>query len=77
MQVGSGGIWTDEETQDFKATGVNICKYILEHYPKTRVCVFTGTRYSVTNLTGLKLEFFLRKPVDPAELVQKVRHAFT
>ena len=74
MQIGSGGIWSATETQDFKATGRLICQRIFDEYPATKVGVLTGTRYSVKDLEGLKLAFFLRKPVDPAELTARVRN---
>jgi CheY-like chemotaxis protein len=75
IQIGSGGVWKDVETEDFKMTGVNICKHILENYPKTQIAVLTATRYSVMGLPVSELAFNLRKPIDPDELVEKVRNA--
>ncbi len=28
MQIGSGGIWSENQTQDFKATGCRLCQEI-------------------------------------------------
>jgi DNA-binding response OmpR family regulator len=74
MQIGSGGLWGAAETGDFKGTGRLICQRIFGEYPATKVGVLTGTRYSVKDLEGLQLAFFLRKTVDPAELTARVRN---
>jgi ActR/RegA family two-component response regulator len=74
LQIASGGLWTGEETNDFKSTGLNICAEIRRKYSKTKVGVLTGTRYPVNNVENLDLSFFLRKPIDPRDLTQKVQH---
>ena len=74
LQIASDGLWTGEETNDFKSTGLNICAEIRRKYSKTKVGVLTGTRYPVNNVENLDLSFFLRKPIDPRDLTQKVQH---
>ena len=77
MQIGSGFLWTDKETQDFKFTGIKICRVIMEKYPKTKLAILTGTRHRTPDLTGIPLEFFLRKPVDPTELNSRIRNVLS
>jgi ActR/RegA family two-component response regulator len=72
MQIGSGGIWTAGETNDFKSTGVKLCSAISAKYPSTQVGILTGTRHPISALADLRLAFFLRKPVDPSELAAQV-----
>lgn len=73
MQLGSGQIWTAEETQNFKVTGLKLIEEIHRRFPETRVGVLTGTRYDIGQPPE-GLEFFLRKPVHPEYLENRVRH---
>ena len=75
MQIGAGGIWDDKETQDFKVTGLKICDEIKKHFPGTKVGILTGTRYQLPEPKRSELSFFLRKPVDPSELTEKIKNA--
>lgn len=73
MQIGSGGIWPREETQDGKATGKKLCEEILRLSPNTKIGVLTGTRYDCACVEdGLPLSFFMRKPVDPDEFEEAI-----
>ncbi len=72
MQMGSGGMWTDRETSDFKFTGQKLCDEIREQWPGIRIGVLTGTRYAMPSLEHLGLAFFFRKPVDPDVFVKKI-----
>ena len=72
MQVGSGFIWSEEETSQFKQTGVRIVEEINKLYPQTKIGVLTGTKHSMDGLDKSKLSFFLRKPIDPDVLSRKV-----
>lgn len=75
MQVGSGGLWSEAETQEFKLTGLKLCREIQTAHPQTRVGILTGTRYPVPNMDQLNLAFFLRKPIDPGELTNTIQNA--
>lgn len=71
LQVGSGFQWSAEETQDFKMTGVKVCKEILSQHPDTKVGILTGSRYDIAEVESLTgLQFLLRKPIDP-EIFEK------
>ena len=72
MQIGSGGMWKEHETQNFKATGIPICKEIRQHYPNTKVGVLTGTKHPLEASECPDVAFFLRKPVDPEKLLETV-----
>ena len=65
MQIGSGGLWNAEETENFKATGKKLCEEIRKISPETKVGILTGTRYNLDSCENLPLKFLIRKPVDP------------
>lgn len=66
LQVGSGFIWSAEETQDFKMTGLLLCNEIKKLSPKTKIGILTGSRHDLDELKQLDfLEFLYRKPIDP------------
>lgn len=77
IQIGSGFIWKEQETQEFKLTGVKICEEIRAKYPATKVGVLTGTRHAMPDLTHLALDFEARKPIDPAELLKVVQNVLS
>ena len=65
MQIGSGGLWSRKETDDYKATGKKLCEEIKKISPSTKMAILTGTRYNVESIKNLTLEFFVKKPIDP------------
>lgn len=66
LQIGSGFEWSAEETQDFKMTGLKLCKEIIEKYPTVKIGILTGSRYDLKEVQDLhKIEFIIKKPVDP------------
>lgn len=75
MQVGSGGLWDDEETKDFKLTGLKLYCEIQNRYSQTRVGFLTGTCHPLPDFDRSKLAFFLRKPIDPSELTKEIQNA--
>jgi ActR/RegA family two-component response regulator len=77
MQIGAGGLWQANETDDFKTTGVKLCDLILKNYPKTRVAVLTGTRHSIDPIIGMNLGFICRKPIDPDDLIKRINDVLT
>jgi len=77
MQIGSGGIWTAEQTQDFKTTGVKLCEKILAEFPVTKVAILTGTKHPIPPLDHLPLAFNVRKPIEPDTLLAKIRHVLS
>lgn len=77
MQIGSGGLWKDTETQDFKATGRKICETIKLQFPRTKIGVLTGTKHAVDARDIPAVEFFLRKPVDPDKLLETVKNVLS
>jgi CheY-like chemotaxis protein len=74
MQIGSGGIWNEKQTNDFKTTGINICETIRERFPHVKVGILTGTKHPVPPAKAAKADFFLRKPVDPDKLLQEINY---
>lgn len=76
MQIGSGRLWTPQETDNYKATGKKLCEEILKLSPKTKVGILTGTRYDLKSCAGLPLEFIMKKPVDPEEFESAINDIF-
>jgi ActR/RegA family two-component response regulator len=74
MQIGSGGLWKDTETQDFKATGISICERIKTDFPKTKVGILTGTKHVIEPNVIPTTCFFLRKPIDPDKLLEVIKN---
>ena len=74
MQIGSGGIWNEKQTNDFKTTGINICETIRKQFPNVKVGILTGTRHPVPPSQAANADFFLRKPVDPDKLLQEINY---
>ncbi|MBI9112387.1 hypothetical protein [Maridesulfovibrio ferrireducens] len=72
MQIGSGDLWSAQETQNCKTTGVNICNKILTDHPTTQIGVLTGTRHEVEGLSFDKLAFFCKKPIQPSHFEKRV-----
>jgi ActR/RegA family two-component response regulator len=72
IQIGAGGLWKDHETQDFKGTGLNICAEIRKRFPDVKIGILTGTRHPLPPVDSLKVNFFLRKPIDPDRLLDAV-----
>lgn len=77
MQIGSGGIWKDTETQDFKTTGINIAETIKSRFPETKIGILTGTKHSLEPQEIPEACFFLRKPVDPDKLFETVKNVLS
>ena len=77
MQIGSGGLWKDTETQDFKATGRKICEMIRAQFPKTKIGVLTGTKHAIDARDIPDAAFFLRKPTDPDKLLETVKYVLS
>jgi hypothetical protein len=78
LQIGSGFQWSAEETQDYKMTGVKLCKEIAEKFPKTKLGILTGSRHDISIAKELNnLEFLLKKPVDPDFFEKEVTRVLT
>lgn len=77
MQIGSGGLWKDTETQDFKITGRKICEMIKAEFPTTKVGILTGTKHPIDARDVPDTVFFLRKPVDPDKLLESVKNVLS
>ena len=78
LQIGSGFQWTPEETQDFKMTGIKLCDEILKNFPETKIGILTGSRYDISATERIeKLQFLLRKPVDPEYFEKEVTRVLT
>jgi len=74
IQIGSGAMWSDTETEDYKLTGIKICEAINRKHPKTKVAILTGTRHALPDLSKLDLAFVARKPISSDKLLEKVNH---
>lgn len=72
MQIGSGGLWSEDETDEFKRTGIKLCREIRALHPATIVGILTGTKHSLPALEELDVSFFWRKPIDPNYLKEQV-----
>jgi hypothetical protein len=73
LQIGSGRLWTDKETTDFKMTGVKLCEEIHRRFPNTQVGILTGSHHDLEPATGLPdLRFLLRKPIPPEQFEKEV-----
>jgi len=77
MQIGSGGLWGELETSNFKATGLNIIQHLEENYPNIKIGILTGTQHSLPESVKTRHSFFLRKPVPTHKLIEAVKHALS
>lgn len=69
LEIGSGGIWTSDDTGDFKKTGKKIAEDIIEKYPSTKVGILTGSKYNIEDIQTMeRLSFLERKPIEPDKL---------
>jgi len=75
IQIPGVGVWSAEETGDYKTTGINIIKKIKAEYPNVKIGVLTGTRHETTELDSLGLKFLLRKPCDPEMFEEEIKNA--
>lgn len=74
LQVGSGFIWTPEETQDFQMTGLVLCKEIASDFTDIKIGILTGSRHDLNKVKEFKkMEFLLKKPIDPDDFEKEVR----
>lgn len=77
MQVGSGGMWTSEETGGFKKTGIKICQKFREDFPHTKLLILTATRHDVASeIQGKTDAHVLLKPIFPARLEEEINAIF-
>jgi len=66
LQMGASSIYSQEETGNYKMTGLKISQTILEKYPETKIGILTGSRYDLTEVKKFNEKvFLLKKPVDP------------
>jgi len=73
IQVGSGNLWTPEETAQYKMTGLKLFEEVRKRFPATKIGILTGTRHDINLPRELASpSFFLRKPVDPDQFERKV-----
>lgn len=78
LQIGSGFQWSSEETQDFKMTGIKLCDEVLKKFPETKIGILTGSRYDISSTEEIKkLQFLLKKPVDPEFFEKEVIRVLT
>jgi len=76
MQIGSGKLWTSQETGDYKLTGKKLCEEIITKSPKTKIGILTGTRYDLDPCRDLPLIFLLKKPIDPEDFERRIFNVF-
>lgn len=73
LQIGSGFMWSSEETGGYKMTGLRLVKEIKEKFSDTIPAIFTGSKYDLSEIKELDgLAFFLRKPIDPERFAMEV-----
>lgn len=77
MQMSSGELWGDEQTKDFKFTGLSLCEEIRSRFPDLKIGLLTGTRYTMPDVKHLRLSFDLRKPVDLEIFTKKVANVLS
>jgi len=74
LQMGASSIYTPEETDNFKMTGLRISEEIKSQYPDVKIGFLTGSRYDLTKIENFDEKvFFLKKPVDP-EIFEREIH---
>lgn len=76
LQMPAAGSYEKEETDGFKSTGLALYKTICDKYPNTKVGIFSGTRHKFEKPKA-RIEFILKKPVDPDAFVEYVENAIT
>lgn len=68
MQMKDDGLWGAEETSQFRMTGAKVIEEIRKRWPKTKICILSGTKHSIPKETLNLADLVLRKPVDPLVL---------
>jgi ActR/RegA family two-component response regulator len=76
LQIGSGGIWDSEETGDYKFTGVRLIKEIRSLGRKIGVGILSGSKYNLSEVDDLDIDFFIRKPGDPDDIKNAIDEYF-
>jgi CheY-like chemotaxis protein len=75
LQIGSGFMWDEEETQNYKMTGLKLCKEILKSHKDTKVGILTGSKYDLDEVKSIReLSFLLKKPIDPDKFEVEVKN---
>lgn len=74
IQIGSGSIWSAEETNDYKQTGFKIAEIIRKDFPRTKIGFLSGTRHNVGSASEAASPCFnLKKPIGSDELLDTIR----
>lgn len=74
LQIGSGGLWGEEETSNYKMTGLKICEEFRNIKSDIKIGVLTGSRYDTSMVADKELVFFLKKPIDPQDFEREVNN---
>jgi hypothetical protein len=76
LQVGSCGMWSEEETADFKMTGFVLARHIAQNFPKVKVAILTGSRHDISEWLkkATNIAFLCRKPISMDDLEKEVNH---
>lgn len=77
LQIGSGGIWSEEETRGFKFTGIRLIQELRCINPELGIGILSGSKYNLSEIDDLDVEFFLRKPSDPDDLKAQIDDYFS
>ena len=78
LQIGSGRLWSDRETTDFKMTGVKLCEEVRKRFPNTQVGILTGSHHDLgpaRELPGIR--FLLRKPIRTEQFEKEVHEVLS
>jgi len=74
MQMGSSGIFTPEQTDNYKKTGAAIANMIRNKWPNTNIGILTGSKHPLPDIESRNdLSFFMKKPVNPETFEKEVR----
>ena len=73
MQMPDDGLWGSEETENYRMTGAKVVELIRERWPKTKLCILSGTRHKIADEVLQLVDLVLRKPIDSLALKDQLK----
>lgn len=73
LQMEGQDLWSEAETQGFSMTGFKLSDEIRRLYPKTKICILTGTRHDISEEHRASVDLLLKKPISPLDLQREIR----
>jgi CheY-like chemotaxis protein len=73
LQMDGQDLWSESDTQSYTMTGFKLAGDIRKLYPKTKICILTGTRHEVSDEQRNSVDLFIKKPIFPVDLQREIK----